>query len=144
LSDVVSKENSHDLRRFNRASKRKRRDRVAVSNLAFTAITVILLITSAAGYALWVTKPVEGAATTVTVDQSGSIASSTVASTLAEKLAQTPGFFNGTVVTITYPYNYNCTPSLLTFFVSQTASANLTNCEVGAGKSTAEANAVPL
>lgn len=119
-------------------SFRIRRSRAGVSTVGFAFVTIVLIITTIAGFSLYATKP-----TGVTPATTSSAVTTTTLTSPA-KLAQTPGFYNGAVVVFTYPKNYNCTPGLLTYFSNQTVAAKLTTCEVGAGNSTAEANAASL
>ena len=116
----------------------------AISNIIFTIVTVILLIAAGVGFGLFATR----SASTVTETRSlSTIVTTTVTSTpttTQADLVRTPAFYNGTVVVFTYPKDYNCTPGVLNFFPNQTAPAKLTQCEVGAGNSTAEQGAVPL
>ncbi|MGI0090985.1 MAG: hypothetical protein ACREBS_04690, partial [Nitrososphaerales archaeon] len=119
----------------------------AISNLVFTAVAIFLLVTTVAGFSLYATKNTVGI--TTTVGQTSSITTTittTATSQLPQsaELVQTPGFYNSSVVVFTYAKNYNCTPSILTFFANQTAAAKLTSCEVGAGQSNAEQGAAPL
>ncbi len=63
---------------------------------------------------------------------------------LQARMARTPGFYNGEVVTFLYPSNFKCTPSLTTYFSSQTSVSSLTNCEVAQGNASAIQGAAPL
>jgi len=117
--------------------------RTGVSNTVFASAIIVLLIFGAFGYTLYFTKPSGTSATTKT-SFSTIYRTATSVSGITAALFQTGGFYNGTVVTFTYLYNYKCLPGLLTFFPNQTAAASKTDCEVGAGNSTAEAGAAAL
>ncbi|MGI0091096.1 MAG: hypothetical protein ACREBS_05260 [Nitrososphaerales archaeon] len=132
------------------------RSQRAVSTIVFTAAVVILIIIAAIGWTLYSTKAAVSLGQTATITTTlsgGSVVTTTVKSTItatgtgpssASKLPQTPGFYNNTVVVFTYPKDYNCTPGLLKFFSNQSAPAGKTQCEVGAGNSTAVSGSVPL
>ena len=107
------------------------RSRIAVSNAVFATALVILIIVAAVGYGLYLSRP---GVSTVT----------SVSTATSPRLFQSGGFYNGTVVTFTYQYDYHCVPGILTFFPNQTAASARTSCEVGAGNGTAESGAVPL
>lgn len=138
-----------------RSSNSSVRGKSAVSNVIFTVVTIILLIAAAAGFSLYATAGAHATVTssrtttmtsisTTSVTATASVTATVTSTAPSVKLAQTPGFYNGNVVVFTYPKDYNCTPSLLTYFANQTSAANLTACEVGAGDSSAESGAVPL
>ncbi|MCL4355033.1 MAG: hypothetical protein JRM79_05230 [Nitrososphaerota archaeon] len=112
--------------------------KIAISNVIFASVTIILLVIAAGGFALYTTK--QGAVTTTTAT---SVETTTLTSNRSVWF-ETGGLYNGQVVTFVYPRQYACTPSLLTFFPNQTAAASQTSCEVGAGNGNAEAGAVPL
>jgi hypothetical protein len=113
--------------------------RPAISNAIFAVVVVILLVVAGSGYALYATKPSSTSTTTAT-----SVSTLVTTSTATVRLFMSGGLYNGSVVTFIYQYNYKCVPSLLEFFANQTAAAQKTDCEVGAGNSTAEQGAAPL
>ncbi|MEM0117848.1 MAG: hypothetical protein QXV32_05320 [Conexivisphaerales archaeon] len=129
-----------------------------VSNTIFAITTIVLLILAVSGFALYafnlsqngsVQQQITSLQSQVnSLNTQLSLAKGQIASLqqdiIAAKMARTPGFYNGEVVTFFYPYNFNCTPSLSTYFPQQSSISSLTNCEVGAGNATAEQGAVPL
>lgn len=128
-------------------SHRANRGRLAISNIIFTVVTVILLIAAAAGFTLYATAGSHSTGNSSQTSTAASVNTTTetsAVSTSSEKLWQTPGFYSGNVVVFTYPKDYNCTPSILSYFTNQTTAAKLTACEVGEGNSTAESGAAPL
>ncbi len=111
--------------------------RSGVSNAIFATSVVVLMIVAAVGFALYATTPGSGAATEyTTLTKSGP-------RTLIRP-TETAGFYNGSVVTFVYPYQYKCLPSLTSYFSNETSAAALTQCEVGAGSATAEQGAAAL
>ncbi|MDE1853294.1 MAG: hypothetical protein KGI38_06055 [Thaumarchaeota archaeon] len=113
--------------------------RTAVSNVLFASVVVILLIVAGSGYALYATKP-----SSISTTTASSTSTVVTTSTATIRLFMSGGLYNGSVVTFIYPYSYKCVPSLLSFFSNETVAAAKTDCEVGAGNSTAEAGAAAL
>lgn len=110
---------------------------MAVSNIGFAAVTIILLIVAVAGFGLYAVKPTASPSTaySTTTVYSTTTASSTILN--AVKQNESGGFYNAQDVTFFYKFNFNCTPSLLSFYSNETSAAAQTNCEVGQGNATA-------
>jgi hypothetical protein len=116
--------------------------RFAVSNTVFAIATVLLIIVAAAGFGLYATRAGTSTVTTTTTETMAASSSGSVLQTL-----KSGGFLNSATVTFGYTQDYQCTPSLTTFGFNATeaaAAAKVTGCAVGAGNSTAVANALPV
>lgn len=112
--------------------------RQGISNTVFALSTVVLIIIAAVGFGLYATAASSPGATTAytTLTKQGA--------TVVVRPTETAGFYNGTIVTFVYPYQYKCLPSLTKYFSNETTAASLTQCEVGAGNATAEQGAAAL
>jgi hypothetical protein len=130
--------------------------RLAVSNAVFGAVTIVLIVVAAAGLGLYATKSattttmtetsMEAMTTTATTTISTGASASSSSSSVLQTL-KSGGFLNNGTVTFGYSQQYSCTPSLSSFGFNSTETNNATKdttCEVGAGNSTAVANALPV
>ena len=115
-------------------------NRTAVSTTIFALTAIVLIIVAAAGFGLYATN--SGKTTTTTTTTS----TSTITSTLMQAL-QSGGFLNSNVIKFGYTQAQTCAPSITSFGFNSTqakAAAAVTQCEVGAGNSTAVAGAAPV
>jgi hypothetical protein len=116
--------------------------RFAVSNTVFAIATIVLIIVAAAGFGLYATRAETSAVTTTATETVTASSSGSVLQTL-----KSGGYLNSGTVSFGYTQNYQCTPSLTTFGFNATEAAAAvkdTGCAVGAGNSTAVANALPV
>lgn len=111
--------------------------RYSVSNAVFGASIIVLLIIAALGYSLYFSALSQVTTTSIT-----STTTSVKTVQISPKLSG--AFYNGSVVTFIYKYDYACVPKLSSFFPNQTDAASKTDCVVGAGKADAEQGAAPL
>jgi hypothetical protein len=123
--------------------------RPAVSNTVFAGVTALLIVIAAIGFGLYGTSssPTKTetviSTTTATMSESSMMSSS---SGVMQALVS-GGLLNSGTVSFGYTQNYQCTPSLTAFGFNSTeaaAAAKDTGCAVGAGNSTAVANALPV
>lgn len=118
--------------------------RPAVSTTVFAAVTIVLIIVAAAGYGLYATKSA-ATVTQTSISTTTEMAASSTASVM--QTLKSGGFLNSATVTFGYSQAYQCTPSLASFGFNATqvaSAAKDTGCEVGAGNSSAVANAAPV
>jgi hypothetical protein len=122
-------------------------NRRAVSTTIFAAVTIVLIVIAAGGFALYATtSATTKTSTSTTTTTSTTTATSTVSNSVMQSL-KSGGFINSDTVTFGYSQNYVCTPSLTSFGFNSSeaaAAAGQTGCEVGGGNSSAVANAVPV
>jgi hypothetical protein len=114
-------------------------ERTAISTMVFAATAIVLIIVAAVGFGLYATN--SGKTTTST-----STSTTTITSTLMQEL-QSGGFLNNQTVKFGYTQAQVCTPSVISFGFNSseaTAAAGKTQCEVGAGNSTAVSGAAPV
>src|SRR5271169_3875721 len=117
----------------------------AVSTTIFAAVTIVLIVVAAAGFGLYATKTATNMTETSISTMTETMTASSSASVM--QTLESGGFLNSATVSFGYSQNYQCTPSLTTFGFNSTeatAAAKQTGCEVGAGNSTAVANALPV
>ena len=116
--------------------------RTAVSTTIFALTAIVLIIIAAAGFGLYATNTGKTTTTATTTTTS----TSTVTSTLMQAL-QSGGFLNSNVIKFGYTQAQTCAPSITSFGFNSTQAkdaAAVTQCEVGAGNSTAVAGAAPV
>jgi hypothetical protein len=114
--------------------------RLAVSTAVFGAVTIVLLVTTAAGFYLY-----SSASSATPSTSTSTITSTTVSTSLVNEL-KSGGFVGGNLTTFTYTQNYVCTPAGTTFInnAEAQAAAKVTTCIVGAGNRTAVSGAFPV
>ena len=116
--------------------------RTAVSTAIFALTAIVLILVAAAGFGLYATNSGKTTTTTTTT----SISTSTITTTLMQAL-QSGGFLNSNVIKFGYTQAQTCAPSITSFGFNSTqasAAGAVTQCEVGAGNSTAVAGAAPV
>ena len=124
-----------------------KKERRGVSNIVFAGVTILLLVVAIAGFYLYATKPSTTSTVTTTVPTTVPV---TVTQTTSQVINHTvtqvimkmikynlsAAFYNGMVITFNYTMNFNCSPSLLTFFPNETQANQVAmGCEVGAAPS---------
>lgn len=116
---------------------------MAVSNVGFAAVTIILLLVAVAGFGLYAVKTTASPSTAYSTT---TVYSTTAATSVlkAAKQNESGGFYNTQEVTFLYKSNFNCTPGLLSFYSNKTSAAAQTNCEVGQGNATTVSGAATL
>jgi len=120
--------------------------RLAVSTTIFAAVTIVLIIVAAAGFGLYATQTPASMTETSTTTSTKTVTATSSSEAVMQALTS-GGFLNSATVSFGYSQSYQCTPSLTKFGFNSTeatAAAGPTGCEVGAGNSTAVANALPV
>ncbi|MDE1853832.1 MAG: hypothetical protein KGI38_08830 [Thaumarchaeota archaeon] len=109
--------------------------RRGVSTAIFAAVTIILLIATAAGFYLYSTASATAKPVT----------STSVSTSLIAQL-KSGGFVEGNLTSFIYTQNYVCTPAGTSFVnnAEAQAAAKVTACIVGAGSRTAVSGAFPV
>jgi hypothetical protein len=133
--------------------------KLAVSTAIFAVVTIVLIVVAAAGFGLYATKTAStttetSTSTAMSISTTTAMSISTTTETMTGSSSgsvmqtlKSGGFLNSATVTFGYSQDYLCTPSLTTFGFNSTEAANAakdTGCEVGAGNSTAVADALPV
>lgn len=119
----------------------------AISGTVFAAVTIVLLVTTGAGFYLYASSPVMSTrvASTQTVTSTSTSTTTTISAYLVQ-LLKSGGFVNGNLTTFGYTQNYVCTPAGTAFInnAESQAAAKITSCIVGAGNSSAISGAFPV
>lgn len=108
--------------------------RKGVSNILFAAVTIILIVIAAIGFALYATKPTVPQ-TTVT-----STLTTTVTTTLTRVVTSNSSgaFLNGKVISFIYTSQFSCVPNGSVFFPNAAKNVSVAmGCEVGAANMSA-------
>ncbi|ARM76809.1 hypothetical protein [Acidianus manzaensis] len=123
--------------------KKKNKERLAISNIVFVGVVILLIVVAAVGFGLYATKPPTKVVTTktssVTVTSTSTVTStvtstSTVTKTIPVTVNSSGAFYDGKVITFMYTAQFECTPNGSVFFPNAASNISVAQgCEVGAG-----------